>query len=39
MAKLNKLAMDRPDISCAASTMGVTHSSKDADMFMLKRAG
>ena len=38
VAKLNYLAMDRPDIRYAASTMGIQASSpKDADMVRLKR--
>ena len=38
VAKLNYLAMDRPDIRYAASTMGSQVSSpKDADMVRLKR--
>ena len=40
VAKLNYLAMDRPDIRYAASTMGSQASSpKDADMVRLKRVG
>ena len=40
MAKLNYLAMDRPDIRYAASTMGSQATSpKDADMVRLKRVG
>ena len=40
VAKLNCLAMDRPDIRYAASTMGSQASSpKDADMARLKRVG
>ena len=40
MTKLNYLAMDRPDIRHAASTM-VSHASspKDAEMVKLKRLG
>ena len=40
VAKLNYLAMDRPDIRYAASIMGSHASSpKDADMVILKRVG
>ena len=40
VAKLNYLAMDRPDIRYAASTMGSPASSpKNADMVRLKRVG
>ena len=40
MAKLNYLAMDRPDIRYAASIMGSHASSpKDAEMVILKRVG
>ena len=40
VAKLNYLAMDRPDIRCAASTMGSQASSpKDVDMVRFKKSG